>query len=266
MSEQRQSTYKDLLTGIQELNQQETTDVYVISAKQKVKFAPLSVKQQKNIMSSGIDTDIESLSFTNTLNDIILENITEKHIPVHVTDRSFILLQLRLNSVGSDLIVTEEEKDYSINLKKHITSCTTKLKSPPNPQFSVKVDSIEITCQVPALNVDTNINKQFTKTAKKSKDGQSPLALTDVIGDLYVHEIIKYITRIKVGEHVVEFDDSVSLQQKLQVFESFPMRVSTEIGNSIRSARKLGDSVLEHDDLPEGTTLPIDASLFTTRD
>lgn len=266
MSEPEQSSYKDLLAGIQELNKKETCDVYVISAKKTIKFSPLSVKQQKDMMSSGIDTDIESLSFTNTVNDVITENNTEKGVPIRVTDRSFILLQLRLNSVGEKLVVTEENKDYEINLKQHVEKCIKELKAPGNTKFNVSLDSIDIQCEVPILKTDTKINKQFTKNAQKTKDKQSPLELTDVIGDMYVHEIIKYIKQIKVGQHRVEFDDSVSLHQKLQVFESFPMKVSTEVGNKIRAARKIGDSVLEHDSLPEDVTLPIDASLFTTQD
>ena len=100
-----------------------------------------------------------------------------------MTDRSFILLQLRLNSFGSKLVVTEDDKDFEIDLEKHVKDCLGKVQSPGKRTFNVKIDSINITCEVPQLNIDTKINKQFTKAAKKGKGSTTPLQLTDLIGD-----------------------------------------------------------------------------------
>ena len=267
MSEQKKpSSYKDLLAGIEELNRKETSDIHIISMKKTFPFKPLSVKQQKKIMSAGVDTDIESLSFANVLNEIIAENCINTGVSILVTDRPFILLQLRACSMGGELVVTEDDKEYKIDLNKHIKDCLIKVRDGSSANFEVKVDEVKIKCTVPTIGDDTTINKQFTKKAKKSKTDESPLELTDVIGDLYVHEIVKYLKEISVGEHVVNLNEGVSVHQKLEVFESLPMRVSNEISKKVRTARKLSDSVLEHESLPDDTTLPLDATLFTVQD
>ena len=80
------STYKDLLAGIEKLNQQEVSDVYVMSAGKTVPFHPLSVKQQKTILSTGVDTELESLSSTNNINSVIMKNCTDPDLNILITD------------------------------------------------------------------------------------------------------------------------------------------------------------------------------------
>ena len=77
------NNFKSLLSDINELNSQETQQVFIPSLGRDVPFAPLTVKQQKKVLSSGVDTNIENLTFSNCMNSIITENIKDKNITIY---------------------------------------------------------------------------------------------------------------------------------------------------------------------------------------
>ena len=85
------SSYKNLLASINELNSKDTLNVYVPSTGKDVPFSPLTVKQQKLLLSSSVDTDFENLSFMNTINDIILTNC-KQNARILTTDKPLIVL------------------------------------------------------------------------------------------------------------------------------------------------------------------------------
>lgn len=258
------STYQDLLAGIDKLNKEETSKIYVISAGKSVPFKPLSVKQQKAILSSGVSTKLESLAFTNSVNEIILDCCEDKGMNILITDRNFILIQMRAASLGDNLKVSDDDgKDHEVDLKKHIDICLQKFgPESVKSEFIVDVDSVSIKCNVPTLQQDTSINKQFTKKAKQVNGDDKRMELTDVIGDLFVYEVIKYINHITIGEAEVDFTSGISIQQTLQVFESMPMKVSGAMTEKIKLMREVSDSVSETEQTPKDVDIPLDASLF----
>ena len=74
----------------------------------------MSVKQQKKILASGIDNEVENLSFMNALNDIICENCRDNKVKILTCDKPLIVLQLRKQAVGDKLTITENDQDYKI--------------------------------------------------------------------------------------------------------------------------------------------------------
>ena len=55
------SDFKSILAGINELNKQQIQKVYIPSIGEEINFKPLTIKQQKHILSSGVDTNIENI-------------------------------------------------------------------------------------------------------------------------------------------------------------------------------------------------------------
>lgn len=262
MSDNKKSNFKNLLESIDQLNAVDTHELFVPSTGTSVPFSPLTVKQQKQLLSSGVDMEVENLSFGNTMNDVIQANC-KQDVQLLVGDRTLIALQLRNKCVGNKLIVNEsDELTHEINLDQHIRKCINQHK-PLVREFDVIVDGVTISCEHPTLKLDTDYNKQFTKSVKK-QSGDKEIKLTDIVGDIYVYELIKYIKTISIGESFMEFDKNVSITQKIEVFESLPMRISTTLAEKIKTAREFENICVESDLLPTDVTISVDASLFTS--
>lgn len=255
------SSYKNLLASINELNNKDTLSVYVPSAGNDVSFAPLTVKQQKLLLSSSVDTDFENLSFMNAINSIISTNC-KQNVRILTTDKPLIVLQLREHAIGGTLKIEEDDITHEINLSEHIASCKS-LDASISDNLEIEHDIIKITCHVPDIATDTKYNKQFTKKVQKPKSKEK-LKVTDVIGDIYVSELVKYIQSIIIGEDVVTPGVDVNISDMVNVFESLPMQVSNKLAALVKETRKFEIACLTPESLPEGVSISIDASLFTT--
>lgn len=252
--------FKDLLTSIDALNESSAASIYVPSIKQDVQFSPMSVKQQKQILSSGVDSDVENLSFMNALNDILLQCCRDKKVKLLTCDKPLVVLQLRAQAVGDTLVVTEDGQDYSINLKEHIEHCKG-LSGITKKTFEVHHDTISITGKIPTINVDTQYNKHFTQAVKKAT--KTKVKITDIIGDIYVSELVKYIDTITIGEISVTSGDDLSPSNAVQLFESLPLQVSNKLAEEVKKLREFENECLESSILPDDVNISIDAGLFT---
>ena len=252
--------FKDLLSSIDALNESSAASVYVPSIKQDVPFSPMSVKQQKKILASGIDNEVENLSFMNALNDIICENCRDGKVKILTCDKPLIILQLRKQAVGDKLTITENDQDYNINLNEHIESCKN-LKGVTKKTFELTHDTITITGRIPTLATDTQYNKHFTQSVKKNT--KTKVKITDIIGDIYVSELVKYIDTITIGEVSVSAGDDLTPANAVQLFESLPLQVSTKLAEEVKNLREYENECLTSSALPEGVNISIDAGLFT---
>ena len=261
-AEAKQTNFKDMLSTISKLNQQQVQDIYVPSIDKEISFNPLSIKQQKAILSSGVDVDIESMSFSNTMNDIIKENCLNKAVKILAVDRPLILLQLRQKSLGNILKITDtNDTEYRIDLDKHINRVRNRQINITN-NFKVESNNITVSCVAPDLDTDTKYNKQFTRSVKKSNN--SKLKLNDVIGDIYVFEMIKYVESVTAMEDTFVVDDKVQVSNLVNLFESLPIGISSELAEAIKTSREIENASVTCDELPEDLNIPIDASIFTT--
>lgn len=260
----KNSSYKNILSSINDLQASDTVSVYVPSAATEITFNSLTVKQQKLLLQSSVDTEFENLSFLNTLNEIILTNCTDKRVKILVTDKALIALQLRSNAIGSELTVDGENDDkYKIDIDTHVKHV---ISNNPGSTDVVTVEHgpITITCRVPDLVTDVKYNKQFTKKVKGPKN--TKVKINDIIGDVYVSELVKFIKTVTVGEDVIDADDGVSVSNIVEIFENLPMQVSNKLADAIKVAREIEIISLNPPELPEDVSISIDAGLFTTNE
>jgi hypothetical protein len=260
-SSKKKSDFKQILAGVSELSKQQIIDVFIPSINDTISFKPLTVKQQKLILSSGVDTEIENLSFSNAMNDIIIENCLSSANKIKTIDKPLILLQLRRKAVGNTLTITSGEDIYKIDIDEHVKNITEQATDATKTKFKLNVEGVEIQGEIPDLKTDTNYNKQFTKKIKSAN--KNKLNLTDVVGDIYIHEMVKYVKSISIGDNILEVDDNVTIGQVISVFESLPMKISNEIAENIKKLRKIEIASLSNDVLPEDVQISLDASIFT---
>jgi len=259
--EVKQTNFKEMLSTINKLNQQQVQDIFIPSLGKEVSFNPLSIKQQKSILSSGVDVDIESMAFSNTMNGIILDNCLNKNIKILAVDRPLILLQLRQKSLGNNLKITDEDEiEHTIDLESHISK-QRESGIHVKTTFDIESSGIKIECLTPDLQTDTKFNKQFTKAVKKATNNK--LKLNDVIGDIYVFEMVKYIKSVGVMDDMFVVDQTTQASHLVNLFESLPINVSSTLADAIKVSREIETASITCDTLPEGVSIPIDASIFT---
>lgn len=255
--------FKDLLSSIDALNESSATAVYVPSIKKEVQFSPMSVKQQKQILASGIDNEVENLSFMNALNDIIVSNCRDNKVKILTCDKPLIVLQLRRQAVGNTLKITENDQEYEIDLDEHIETCKN-LSGVNKKTFDLTHDTITISGCIPTLDTDTRYNKHFTQSVKKN--AKSKVKITDIIGDIYVSELVKYIDTITIGETSVSSGDDLTPANAVQLFESLPLQVSNKLAEEVKKLREYENDCLTSSVLPEDVNISIDAGLFTANE
>lgn len=256
----KKANVNDILSSITELNKQNILSVYVPSLEAEINFKPLTVKQQKTILSTGVDTEIENLAFANAMNDIIMENCLSQKEALKITDKSAILLQLRQKAVGDKIKITEDDREYIISIADQIQK--VKSKKSPDKQFSIEDSGVKITGRVPGLRLDTKYNRQFTRNTKKSGKN-TQITLSDLVGDIFVHEMVKYVETISIGDNTLHIDDKIDANQAINIFESLPMNISLKVAEEIKTSRSLEIETISSDTLPEDVQISIDASLFT---
>lgn len=259
----KSGNFKSLLADINKLNDQETYQIYVPSLGREVPFSPLTVKQQKKILSSGVDTKIENLTFSNSINEIMATNIKESNIEIYTIDRPLIILQIRANSIGDDLKLYIDTEEYNISISDQVKKIKRLKASETSMSFTMSAGDMRIKCSVPDIKTDTEFNKHFTTKVKRG-NSNNRLELTDLIGDIYVHEIVKFIDSITLGENTVNFDTELSTTEMIEIFESLPLSVSAKITDEIQRIRKIEIESIESDVMPEGSSISIDASIFTS--
>jgi hypothetical protein len=94
---------------------------------------------------------------------------------------------------------------------------------------------------------------------KSGKRGSS-IRLTDVIGDIYIHEMVKYVNDIEIGDQSININE-ISVVQAIEIFESLPMSASLKVSEKIKDLRNSENATL---DVEDDVQIPFDASLFTT--
>ena len=249
------------LTSLDKLKQivsSEWVESYVPSAGATAKFHQLNIKQQKEIIKSAVDGLLASLTFSIATNDIIKANSAEPKDYL-VTDKPLILLNLRRKSVGDTVTLTKEDREFKTTITSIIANANipTSFDHPPLTE-----GDISLTTKIPTLSEDTKINLEVKKLFDKFKDEQK---LSEVIGELFVIELIKYVKEInfKSGADIIKIDfNTLSFDQKLKTFETLPMSLNYKLVKYVTSTRETELKLLEVVDTQEKYNITIDSAFF----
>ncbi len=236
----------DLLGKLEVLNNSNLVEIYVPSQSATVKFKQLSVKQQKDLIKTGLDGALAGATINNVFNEIIETNALDA-CDFNVFDKAPIITALRVHAFGGDYT----EGDIKVDMNK---LCDRQLVFSAFTTSSVEYqDAVSIKLEVPSLKRDTTINNAIITKLKNNQN----VEVGDAVGSLYVHEIVKFISSVTVGSDVVDFVKS-SAKDCMQVVESLPAKLLTEIVEFIQKFRDQETEFLTID----GTTVALDARMF----
>jgi len=240
-----------ILSKLNDLNNSNLITVYVPSAKKEMKFRPLSVKQQKDLIKSGLDGALAGITISNIIGEIIIDNSVEKY-DFLVTDKLPILLALRKQSFGSIFILKEDEKDTEFNLDDILEKS---LNYSFDTQVEIKLANTDVIAHVDVIKIqdDIKINQYQLDKLRKNKEE----AISETVGSMFIYEIIKFVTKILIGNEELDLT-TLPIKDRLTIIESVPVTLNNSILEYIQQFRKeeaeyvtVGDKVL-----------PIDARLF----
>ena len=240
-----------ILSKLNELNNSNLVSVYVPSAKKSMLFKPLSVKQQKDLIKSGLDGALAGITISNIIGEIILDNSVEKY-DFLVTDKLPILLALRKQSFGNVFVLTEGDDQTEFNLDDILKK---QLNYTFETQVEIKLANSDVVAHVDVIKIqdDIKINQYQLEKLKKNKDE----AISETVGSMFIYEIIKFVTKILIGTEELDLT-TLPIKDRLTVIESVPVTLNNSILEYIQKFRKEEAEYVTIED----KVLPIDARLF----
>jgi hypothetical protein len=223
--------------------------IYVPSIKKAVDTSPLTLKQQKDLISSALDGVKGAINFNKTLNEIIIKNTELKNLKIY--DKLPFVISLRRESLGNKIKVDDEIIDLD-DVVKNFKSVPFNLKE----EKVVSLKTLKVHLRIPTL---TEENVVLAK-------GEQDVVITDEstqkgVGTLYMLEIIKYIDKLTMGEDEVDMSQ-IKINDRIKLVEQLPLAMYNEIAKFIEAINVYLRDVLTVGD----TVVSIDAEFFDTSD
>lgn len=235
------SEFLDKLTSLKN-----DVKVFVPSVGKECVAAPLTLKQQKDIISTTVNGVLGALQFNHALNKIIIDNVEGEQF--YSFDRVSIILGLRASSLG-DKVKAENGDIVSIN------TCIENAKNVPKFKLEKKVsiDTIKVSLRIPTLEQENQIIKKCIFEVDKIETAE----LSKAMGLIYIFEILKHIESVSIGEQTVVFND-IKVQDRVKIVEKLPLELYEKITTFLYEINKFDRSVLKVDE----TQITLDATLF----
>ena len=176
---------KDFINKLSELKKE--FKVFIPSIKKEVTAKQITLKQQKDIISTAVNGVLGALQFTKAVNELIIKNVDSDTL--FTFDRIPALLALRVESLGDKIKIDDGDV---VSLKDSL------LKAKEVPPFKltkkVKIGSINVELRIPTLQEENIILKKCIQEIDNLKSEN----LSEAMGLIYIFELIKTIKSVQV--------------------------------------------------------------------
>ena len=256
----KKNQYTELIDILQEVNEKDVIPVYVPSLQRSVDFKPITVQQQKGIISTSLESSLNTMAFNIITNDLIKECCLEDNITIHTFDKPSILVSLRGYMLGYNIVGQNQTgEDVEVNIEDHCKKFSThKLPKTLLNSKTIKHGDIQINFKPPLLDVDSAVNKKARGVIDKLLKDRD---ISNSIGEVIVYELVKYISGISINGKVLEFDYKDTLQLA-KVVEQLPLKVSKLIITEVEKIKKYEDKFGTIQVGKEKVTIVVDARFF----
>jgi len=241
------SEITDFLNELQVVADDSTLDIFVPSVERLVKFKPLSVKQHYDILRCGIDGVPGSIKLGIVLNKIIIENCFEP-IDFKVEDTEWILLNLRIASVGENVVI--DGKTYNLR-------DLSRIAAPFDYTRKIVVKDITVHLDVPSVKKDLEVSEVYYKEFKKTANEDT--GVSETISSMISYEIIKFIKSISIRDQSIDFSN-INTADKLKILSSLPLSINNKIAEYIIEYRNNEQASFTFED---GAVLSINSDFLT---
>lgn len=243
----------DITSLLEKLNEERSKEkalrVQVPSSGTLCDADPISFNQQKRIIGSIADGMASALKLQKVLNEIIRENV--KCDDVLMSDRIPLAIQLRKASIGTVVNIDGKEHDALDQIISQVSAIA------PTGSKTIKEKNIKVVVRIPTTSEEDKILNRSIELMKT--DGDKNVGKS--VGDLYTHEIIKYVKSVTIGEDTVEVG-KLPIKDKVTLIEALPLSLNKKISEYIQDIKKKERDALTIDIDGEEKTIDIDVSFF----
>ena len=256
----KKNQYNELIDILQEVNEKDIIPVYIPSLQRSVDFKPITVQQQKKIISTALESSLNTMAFNILTNDLIKECCLEDNLTIYTFDKPGILVSLRGHMLGYNIVGQNPKgDDVEVNVEDHCKAFPShKLPKTLLNSRIIKYKDIEITFQPPVLADDSAVNIKARKVIDnllKDRD------ISSSIGEVIVYELVKYIKSININGKTLDFN-YIDTLQLVKVVEQLPLRISKLIITEIEKIKKHEDKFSTINIGKEKVTIVVDARFF----
>jgi len=242
------SNIKDLVLELQNINNNDITAIEIPSTGKVCKFKSITVKQHKDIIKCAMDGFEGSVRLNHIFNNIIKENSIEP-TSFKLSDRNYILVQLRKANIGSAIKI--DSKEYDLN------------ELPPYAQQTVEksntltYQNISATVEIPTLDFESQvIEKCLVEIAKTKNETKQD---SDYITTLLTYEMIKFVDTLKIDETLINLNQ-YSVSERKSILDNIPLKLNNDIIEYIANYK---NAEQKNFCFNENIELTIDASFLT---
>jgi hypothetical protein len=236
---------KELITLLQDLDVNNSFNVFIPSLQKDLKFKQLTTKQLKYLLKTLVDSPIYNAQFTTTFNSIIKENCLEEDVNIDnltIFDKNLILFKTRIESISPEYTFNFTEEEVSQNnleektitypLAKHFDNYINNITILDTE--TVVYNNCNVVCSLPTLLTENKLEKELHKSVKIEIN--TPEELRDIVGETFINEITKFISSISINETSIDLL-SKDFKTRIKIVESLPTNVINGVVKYIEKYR-----------------------------
>jgi hypothetical protein len=253
-----------LLVALDKFNTAENPAIFVPSQGKTLPFNPVTVKQQKDILKSAFDTKTSVFLFIETFNRILAEACKE-NVPLTILDKSYLALHFKQKFFKGKSYGKKGEDLVPFDLDAHLKGLETKAIPAELIAKTITSGPLIVECVLPTLTYENAISAESRSVINELIKDKKEENIKDVVGELYIYEILKFIKTIKYtfnNEPVIIDLTQLPLKEKASVFENLPLTVNNEIIDYIKTVRIFEKPYLNAGDV----SITIDPIFFNKTD
>ena len=227
----------------------EKIKVFLPSLKKSIEISPLTLKQQKDLISSALEGVRGAFFFNRTLNDIIIGNSGNSDLKAY--DKLPIVSHLRKHSLGNKIKIDEKIIDLDVAIK-NFKTVPLNIKD----EHVVELKTLKVHLRVPTLSEENVIFKKGELDADTDRGGSR-----EGLGLLYILEILKYIDKLEIGEEEIDFS-KIKINDRIELLQELPLTMYKGVSQYIENINAYSNDIMTVDE----TVIPIDVRFFDTGD
>lgn len=265
--------FEDALKALDTVSETFNVNVWIPSKKKEYTFKEIDAKQQKNMLSTAMNSSIYNTNFVKNLYSILNSNFLDKDClgdlnKFTVFDKFSIAVALK-DKISDETSITFDEKDNivkKVSLKPIIEKFKT-FQTPNNETVEVDNQNIKIKLEisVPTIEKELQYEEQLHKKEKKVDDIKDSDEIQRIVSEAFIGETTKYIKNIYINDSDLNFE-KVDFIKKIKLVEKLPSGILQKILSIVSKWKAEIDSVLTLSIVEDGKTytkvLNIDSVLF----
>jgi hypothetical protein len=265
--------FEDALKVLDTVSETFSVNVWIPSKKKEYTFKEIDAKQQKNMLSTAMNSSIYNTNFVKNLYSILNSNFLDKKNSEDlnnftVFDKFSISVSLK-DKISDETSITFDEKNNivkKVSLKPIIEKFKT-FETPDNEIIEVDNQNVKIKLEisVPTIQNELQYEEQLHKKEKKVDDIKDSDEIQRIVSEAFIGETTKYIKTIYINDNNLNFEN-VDFLKKIKLVEKLPSGILQKILAIVSKWKAEIDSVLTLSIVEDGKTytkvLNIDSVLF----